>query len=225
MPPEVRLDIFSDPVCPWCWIGKRLLDRALEAAPDHPFRLEWHPFRLTPDMPPGGIDRRLYLETKFGSQQAAVAALLPAVKAAEAAGLPLNLAAITRQPDTTDAHRLIHWAGLEGLQTPVVDALFTAALQQGRDIGHADTLTEIGARAGLDAPLLARLLASDADRDAILAREAHARARGITGVPTFILADTHVLTGAQPTALWREVIAELTGQTPAQPVPGPDNLT
>ena len=212
MRPEIRLDIFSDPVCPWCWIGKALLDRALESAADHPFRIEWHPFRLNPDMPAGGMDRRAYMEAKFGGQQGAVAAYLPVVRAAEAAGLEINLSAITRQPDTTDAHRLIHWAGLEGRQTPVVAGLFRAYFREGRDIGDTEVLAEVAGGAGMDAEVVARLLASDSDRETVLAREAHGRARGINAVPTFIVADSYVLPGAQPTALWQQVIAELAGR-------------
>ena len=208
----MRLDIFSDPVCPWCWIGKAQLDRALEQAADHPLRIAWHPFRLNPDMPAGGLDRRAYLEAKFGGQQGAVAAYMPVVEAAEAAGLAPDFGAITRQPDTTDAHRLIHWAGIEGRQTPVVSALFRAYFREGRDIGDAEVLAGIAADAGMDRAMVARLLASDADRDTMLARDAHARERGIRAVPTFILGDRYVLPGAQPVALWQSVLAELAEQ-------------
>lgn len=214
MQPEVRLDIWSDPICPWCWIGKALLDRALEAAPDHPFRIEWHPFQLNPDMPPGGMDRRAYLEAKFGGQQGAVEAYLPVVRAAEAAGLALDLGGIVRTPNTLDAHRLIHWAGLEGRQTPVVSALFRAYFREGRDIGDPEVLADLGAQAGLDRDLLVRLLATDADRAAVAQADAEARARGIRAVPTFIVAGIHVVPGAQPVELWSQVIAELSGRAP-----------
>jgi len=131
----ITLDIFSDPICPWCHIGKARLDRALEARPDHPFRVEWHPFQLNPDMPAGGMDRAAYLEAKFGGRDGAVRAYAPVVAAAEEAGLALNLAAIARTPNTLDAHRLIHWAGIEGRQPPTVAALFQAYFEQSRDIG------------------------------------------------------------------------------------------
>ncbi|MDJ1008076.1 MAG: DsbA family protein, partial [Paracoccaceae bacterium] len=113
----VKLDILSDPICPWCYIGKAQLDRALEAHPDHPLTVEWHPFQLNPDMPPEGMDRRSYLETKFGGKENAVRVYARIAQAAEAAGLMLNLEGIARTPNTIDAHRLIHWAGLEGRQT------------------------------------------------------------------------------------------------------------
>jgi len=121
----VKLDIISDPICPWCYIGKANLDRALLDAPDHPFTMEWHPFQLNPDMPVGGMDRRAYLEGKFGGKEAAVRAYAPVVEHAETAGLTINLEAIKTTPNTIDAHRLIHWAGIEQRQTFVVDLLQT----------------------------------------------------------------------------------------------------
>lgn len=210
----VRLDIFSDPICPWCAIGKANLDRALESRPDHPFVIEWHPFQLNPDMPPEGMDRRDYLTLKFGNPQDAVKAYLPVVEAAGAAGLTLDLGAIGRTPNTLNAHRLIHWAGLEGRQSAVVAALFRAYFQQGRDIGDRAVLTDIAGTAGMNATIAARLLASDADIDATRDRDRHARARGIQGVPCFIVADTHVVSGAQPVRLWQDVIDEITRKDP-----------
>ncbi|RBO53106.1 DsbA family oxidoreductase [Rhodovulum sp. BSW8] len=207
----IRLDIFSDPICPWCLIGKRLLDAALAERPDHPFTIAWQPFQLNPGMPRAGMDRRAYLEAKFGGQTEAVRAYAEIDRRARETGIELNLAAIARTPNTLDAHRLIHWAGIEHRQTEVVTALFEAYFQQGRDIGDPEVLTDLAASAGLDGTMIARLLASDADLDGVRARDAHARERGVSGVPTFILADTHVLVGAQPTELWLDVIAELSG--------------
>lgn len=209
MSPEVRLEIWADPICPWCLIGKAWLDRALEAAPEHPFAVLWHPFQLHPDMPPGGMERRAYLETRFGSQMATVEAYRPVVEAAEAAGLRLELGAIPRTPNTLDAHRLLHWAGLEGRQTPMMAALMRAFFREGRDIGDRQVLTDLAVGVGLDRELVGRLLASDADVAEIRSLDAAARARGITGVPTFIVAGRHAVSGAQPTGLWQEVIAEL----------------
>jgi predicted DsbA family dithiol-disulfide isomerase len=211
----ISLDILSDPICPWCYIGWANLARALEARPDHPFAIAWHPFQLNPDMPAGGMDRRAYLEAKFGGKDRAVQAYLPVLDHAEKAGLSLNLDAIPRTPNTLDAHRLIHWAGIEGRQTPVVLALFRAYFIDGRDIGDAETLADIGGAAGLDRAMIATLLAGDADAEDIRARDAHARARGVTGVPTFVIANQHVLTGAQPTETWLSVIDEIAAQIAA----------
>jgi len=216
----VKLDILSDPICPWCYIGKSHLFRALEAHPDHPFTLEWHPFRLNPDMPADGMDRRAYLEAKFGGRDGAVRAYAPVAEAAEAAGLALKLDGIARTPSTLDAHRLIHWAGLEGRQTPVVQALFAAYFEQGRDIGDAAVLTDIAEGCGMDREMVSRLLDTDADADDIRARDAHARDRGVTGVPTFVIAQQSAVSGAQPPEMWAQVIEEVTAklaETPQAP--------
>jgi predicted DsbA family dithiol-disulfide isomerase len=212
----VKLDIFSDPVCPWCYIGKALLDRALEANPGHPFTIEWHPFQLNPDMPREGADRAAYLEAKFGGRDRAVAIYARVQDHAEKAGLAINFEAMTRMPNTLDAHRLIHWAGLEGRQAAMVSSLFRAFFREGRDIGDTEVLARLAGEAGMDEAVAARLLASDADRDDILARDAHARSRGINAVPTYVVANQYALSGAQPSDLWRQVIDEIAGKAPLQ---------
>ena len=208
----VKLDILSDPICPWCYIGKANLERALEAEADHPFIVEWHPFQLNPEMPVGGMDRRAYLENKFGGKDRAIQAYLPVVEHAKKAGLDINLEAIARTPNTLDPHRLIHWAGIEGRQTPVVAALFSAYFKQGRDIGDHDVLADIADMAGMDAALVRRLLKTDEDTQNIRDRDAHARNMGVNSVPTFIVASQHAVPGAQSTELWRKVIGELREQ-------------
>ena len=208
----IKLDVISDPICLWCYIGWSNLARALEARPDHPLALEWHPFQLNPDMAPEGMDRRDYLELKFGGKVGALQAYAPVLEHAEAAGLTLHLDRIARTPPTLDAHRLIHWAGIEGRQTPAAVALFKANFTQGRDIGDKTTLAEIAESVGLDRAMTQTLLEGDADNEEIRARDAHTRARGVTGVPCFVLANQHVITGAQPTELWLNVIDEIAGQ-------------
>ncbi|MGB8621850.1 MAG: DsbA family oxidoreductase [Paracoccaceae bacterium] len=210
----IKLDILSDPICPWCYIGKTYLDQVLGRHPDHPFTIEWHPFQLNPDMPPEGMDRHTYLEAKFGGKDGALKAYAPIVERAEQAGLKIDFAAIGRTPNTLNAHRLIHWSGIEGRQTPVVSFLFEAYFVQGRDIGATDVLVEVAERAEMDGPVVRRLLEGDADAEMIRARDAHARQRGVTGVPTFVLANTHVLVGAQEPQVWEQVIDELTAQKP-----------
>ena len=205
----MRLDIFSDPICPWCYIGKANLDRALEAHADHPFEIEWHPFQLNPDMPPEGADRRPYLEAKFSGRDKAVTAYARVSEAAVAAGVVIDFEAMARVPNTLDAHRLIHWAGLEGRQSVMVAALFRAYFRDGKDIGDAATLAALAGDAGLDATLITRLLATDADRADLAARDAHARQKGVNAVPTFVIANQYVLSGAQPVDLWASVITDL----------------
>ncbi len=210
----VTLEIWSDPVCPWCLIGKAALERALESRPEHPFAVSWHPFQLNPDMPAEGMARDDYMALKFGGTEGILAAYRPVVERAEAEGLRLDLPAITRMPNTLDAHRLIHWAGLEGRQGAMVSALFRAFFREGRDIGERATLAELAQGAGMDGAAVARLLASDADTDMIRDRDRDARARGITGVPFFVVAGQHAVPGAQPAELWQQVIDELAGQAP-----------
>jgi predicted DsbA family dithiol-disulfide isomerase len=205
----VKLDIMSDPICPWCYIGKTNLDRALAQRPDHPFLIIWHPFQLNPDMPKDGMDRRAYLEAKFGGKDGAVRAYAPVVEHAEKAGLKINLEAIEKTPNTLDAHRLIHWAGIEGMQTAVVDALFNAYFVEGRDIGDTDVLADIADSSGMDASVVLRLLSTDEDRAEIVERDAAARGMGVTSVPTFIVASQHAVPGAQPTELWLRVLDDL----------------
>lgn len=212
----IKLDLISDPICPWCYIGWTNLTRALEARPDHPFEIEWHPFQLNPDMPPGGLDRRDYMIAKFGGPDGVLRAYRPVIERAEAAGLALNLDLIGRTPNTLDAHRLIHWAGIEGRQTPVATALFRAYFVEGRDIGAPETLAAIADEAGLDSAMIATLLASDADAADIRARDAHTRSRGVSGVPCFVIANQHVLSGAQPTETWTAIIDEIADQLAGQ---------
>ena len=210
MPDPIKLDIMSDPICPWCYIGKAHLDRALAAHPDHPFVIEWHPFQLNPDMPPEGMGRRAYLEGKFGGKEGAVRAYAPVVEHAEKAGLKIDFEGMQRTPNTLDAHRLIHWAGIEGKQTAAVSGLFKAYFVDARDIGDHEVLADIADSIEMDAAVVRKLLDSDADRDDISARDAHSRQMGVNSVPTFIVAGKHAVPGAQPPELWARVIDELT---------------
>ncbi len=211
----IKLDIMSDPICPWCYIGKAHLDKALAERPDHPFVIEWHPFQLNPDMPAGGMDRRAYLEGKFGGKEAAVRAYAPVVEHAEKAGLTINFEAMQRTPNTLNAHRLIHWAGIEGRQTAAVSALFKAYFVDARDIGDSEVLADIADSIEMDAAVVAKLLQSDEDAQSIRDRDAHSREMGINSVPTFIVANQHAVPGAQPPALWLKVIDELTSVDPS----------
>ncbi|SLN11172.1 DsbA family oxidoreductase [Ruegeria meonggei] len=215
MTQTVKLDIMSDPICPWCYIGKTQLDKALAAVPDHPFVIEWHPFQLNPDMPDAGMDRREYLERKFGGKKGAIEAYAPVVEHAEKAGLSIDFEGMKRTPNTLDAHRLIHWAGIENKQNAVVDALFDAYFVQARDIGDHEVLADIADQAGMDAAVVLKLLKSDADREDISTRDTHSRQMGVSSVPTFIVANQHAVPGAQPPEMWERVIGEIKSQLEA----------
>ncbi len=215
MTQTVKLDIMSDPICPWCYIGKTHLDKALAEVPDHPFVIEWHPFQLNPDMPDAGMDRREYLERKFGGKDGAVRAYAPVVEHAEDAGLKIDFEGMKRTPNTLDAHRLIHWAGIEGKQNAVVDALFNAYFVEARDIGDHEVLADIADSVGMDAAVVLKLLQSDADREDIRTRDSHSRQMGVNSVPTYIVANQHAVPGAQPPELWGKVISDIMSQIEA----------
>ncbi len=208
----VKLDIISDPICPWCFIGKTLLDRALEAEPEHPFEIEWHPFQLNPDMPPEGMDRRAYLEGKFGGKEQAVKVYGQIDQHARDVGLELNLGDIKRTPNTLNAHRLIHWAGIEQRQSMVVSAMFRAYFKEGRDIGDVEVLADLADTCGMDAALVQRLLSTDEDLSGIREKDAGFRKMGVNSVPTFIIAGQHAVPGAQSPEMWRKVIADIKAQ-------------
>lgn len=205
----IKLDIFSDPICPWCYIGKSNLDRALESRPDHPFEIEWHPFQLNPDMAPAGRDLGDYIAERFGGKTKAVQMFAHVEKSAAEMGVEIDFTRVRRVPNTLNAHRMVFWAGLEGKQTAMVSALFRAYWRDEADIGDPATLAALAGKIGLDATAMERLLASDADKDAILSRDAHARQRGVTGVPCFVVANQYVLSGAQPVSLWQQAMDEL----------------
>lgn len=211
----VKLDIISDPICPWCYIGKSNFDKALLDFPDHPFEIEWHPFQLNPDMPREGMDRRAYLEGKFGGKEGALKAYTPVVEHAEKSGLTINLEKVQRTPNTVDAHRLIHWAGLEQRQSFVVDQLFKAYFVDGRDIGDHEVLADIADTVEMDAAMVTRLLASDSDVADIQNRDKHSRKMGVQSVPTFVVANQHAVPGAQPPEMWVNVIKDIQSQLDA----------
>jgi len=207
-----KLDIISDPICPWCYIGKAKFDRALENRPNHSFEIEWHPYMLNPDMPPEGMDRREYLETKFGGKEGAVGVYTSIANAAEEAGVDVNFELINRTPSTVDAHRVIHWAGLEGVQTAVVTRLFKAYFQEGKDISDHEVLIDITASCGIDPEVTRKLLAQDVDKDGIRARAKNAAEKGVRGVPCFIVDNHFVVQGAQSPEMWEQVIDEITAK-------------
>ena len=211
----IKLDIMSDPICPWCFIGKAYLDKALSAHPNHPFLIEWHPFQLNPDMPANGMGRREYLEGKFGGKEAAVRAYAPVVESAKTAGVAIDFEGMKRTPNTINAHRLIHWAGIEGRQTAAVAALFKAYFTDAHDIGDPDVLIDIAKSVEMNGDVVKRLLDSDEDLKLIQDRDKHSRKMGINSVPTFIIANQHAVPGAQPPELWAQVIADLTAQANA----------
>ncbi|MEM9231382.1 MAG: DsbA family oxidoreductase [Pseudomonadota bacterium] len=210
-----RLEILSDPVCPWCYIGKAKLDRALEKRPDHPFNIQWRPFQLNPDMPTEGMDNAAYLSAKFGGPEGARKVYARIEQTALDAGIDVDFSRISRKPNTINAHRLLHWAGIEDRQGLVANQLFHRFFKLGQDIGATDVLLDVAKTVGMDHTVTQRLLEGDADMAEIRAADARARDMGVTGVPTFILGGKYVLTGAQETEVWLSVIDEIVEKSQA----------
>lgn len=192
-----HIDVVSDVVCPWCLIGKKRLEKAIASTPELRVTVSWHPYQLDPNVPAGGLDRREYMERKFGSSEkiAGIHERLTAEGATE--GISFRFDLIRRSPNTLDAHRLIGWAAASGAQGAVVDALFSAFFIEGRDVGDRAVLVDIATACGLDGADIAERLATDADVDIVRQSVERAREIGVTGVPCFILADRLALPGAQ----------------------------
>lgn len=205
----IKLDIFSDPVCPWCYIGKANLEKALREAGDHPFVIEFHPFELNPGLPVGGVDLESYFTERMGSAEAVAKAQQAVAERAREAGLEIVRKPGAVLPNTFDAHRLIHWAGQDGKQMAMVDALFKANFVDGLNIGDHEVLADLAASIGMERAPILRLLQSDADCENIEDRLDHSRRMGVRSVPTFIVGNRHAVQGAQPAELWAKVIAEL----------------
>lgn len=198
--PGTRIDIVSDAICPWCYIGKRKLERALEelAREGLIFSVHWNPYQLNPDMPKEGRDRTAYRVWKFGSAEKARELDANVTQAAAEAGLAFHLDLIARTPNTLDAHRLIWFAGREGVQDAAMEAVFAAYFIQGRDIGDPGVLAECAAQAGLDPQETAQFLASDIASQEMLAADRAAREAGVSGVPSFFLDGYGLWSGALP---------------------------
>ncbi len=201
----LTLDVVSDVMCPWCFIGKRRLETALAGrAPGAPaVEVHWRPFQLDATIPEGGMDRRDYLERKFGADRAD--SVYDRVREAGAEeGIAFAFDRIERSPNTLNAHRVIRWAGEDGRQDAVVERLFSLYFLEGANLSDPAVLVEAARDCGLDADRVSELLASDADKDAVREEIALAQRMGVTGVPCFIVAGRYAVMGAQPP----EVIAD-----------------
>jgi len=199
-PAAGRLEIVSDAICPWCWIGKAHLDGALALLRDDglTFEIGWLPFQLNPDMPEGGVDRRDYRTRKFGSWERSLELDAQVAEAGRAAGVAFRHDRMLRTPNTVEAHRLIRLAADDGVQHAVVERLFRAYFREGLDIGDPAVLAAEGAAAGMGADALAAFAQGEAARQEVQAESLGLAQAGISGVPSFLL-DRHLLfSGAMP---------------------------
>ena len=193
----MRIDVVSDVICPWCFIGKRRLARALEQRAEVGAEIVWHPFQLNPDMPPEGMARERYIAAKFGGGQHADRIYRNVTEVGATVGIPFHFDRIKVTPNTRDAHRLIRHAGETGSAEPVVEGLFKAYFIDGRNIGDRATLAEISDEAGLDGDIAMRLLEGSEGAEQVLADDMSARRIGINAVPCFIFERKYVVSGAQ----------------------------
>jgi predicted DsbA family dithiol-disulfide isomerase len=192
----MRLDIFADVVCPWCWIGKRRLERALTERPQSGVAIRWRAFQLNPGMPPGGMDRREYLTAKFGNDTHATRVYDAVRSAGRAEGLAFDFERILRTPSTLDAHRLIRLAQEDGKGSRLIELLFRAYFSGGEDIGDRSVLLRLAGAARIETAKVRRLLDGVEGVDAVQSEDALARRHGINGVPCFIFNGKYALAGA-----------------------------
>lgn len=202
MPAEkkaLRVDVISDSVCPWCYVGKRNLDEAIARVADrYEVEVAWHPFQLSPEVPAEGRDWEEYVTERFGSMEALNGMRDRIAEVGKTIGIPFAFERITRAVNTFDAHRLILLAGAVGKQDEVVEALFRGNFVDGGDIGNRDTLVRIAADAGMDEEQVREALASDVAADGVRQGLAEARRIGVQGVPFFIVNGRLAVSGAQP---------------------------
>ncbi len=193
----LAIEVISDAICPWCWIAKRRLDSAIAAiAPDVMASVRWCPFELNPEMPKGGVDRRAYRSAKFGSWQHSQALDAQVAAAGRSEGLVFNHDKMERTPNTVDAHRLIWLSGQQGKQDVVVEGLFAAYFDEGRDIGDPTVLADVGASAGLDRARILAMLTSDEGLAGVRSDLQCALNLRVSGVPTVLVDGVPVFSGA-----------------------------
>jgi predicted DsbA family dithiol-disulfide isomerase len=191
--------IYSDLICPWCYIGKRRMEEALRRLPPNTVvSRSWHPFQLNPEMPREGLNRKLYRSKKFGSWDRSQAMDAQVTAAGKTVGIEFRYDLQTHTPNTFDSHRLVWLAGTSGLQDAVVEALFRAYFCEGANFSTQTKLIEVGASAGMDAAELKRFFASEAGASAVREEEQRARMLGISGVPLYVVNEAVSFSGAQP---------------------------
>lgn len=211
----LTIDIVSDVMCPWCFIGQKNLEAARVIASEVPVEVRWRPYQLDPTLPPEGKDRQTYLNEKFGGEERAATIYQRVKDAGKASGIDFRFDLMAVSPNTLDAHRLIRWAGGIGEETQdrLVKRLFEMFFIEGANIGNHAILVEAAKSAGMDAKIVADLLAKDDDKTAVQQDIANAQAMGVTGVPFFIVGGKYGISGAQPAEVlanaMRQISAEL----------------
>ena len=205
----MKVEIYSDSVCPWCYIGKRRFERATRMRPDIDFDVQWLPFELNPGMPRAGVEREPYLARKFGDPERVLAMQSQLRELGSSLGIDFHFERARRMANTRQSHEVLEHARATGAQDRVAEALFKAYFEQGVDIGDPARLIEIGAGAGLDGAELEQALASRRHANAVEGFERQAREWGLSGVPTFIFERQYAVSGAQESHVFLQVFDRL----------------
>ncbi|HZY54037.1 MAG TPA: DsbA family oxidoreductase [Reyranella sp.] len=201
----IYVDIVSDTICPWCYIGKRRFERALDLSGRNDIAISWRPFQLNPDMPPEGMTRDDYVRAKSGGGDRPRQIYQAIAESGREAGIEFQFSKIKRTPNTVLSHRLVYWSAKQERQDEVVASLFKAYFEDGLDLGDLDILVECAARVGLDREDARKFLQSDDGRQEVVASDVYARRLGINGVPCFIVNRKYAVSGAQPPSAFVEV--------------------
>jgi predicted DsbA family dithiol-disulfide isomerase len=219
----MQIDVISDTVCPWCFIGKRRLGRAMAMRPDIAFDVKWRPYRLDPSLPREGMDRQAYMRLKFGDDPKKTLEMHKLIIAeGEKDGIAFDFAAIARRPDTLDSHRLIRWAEAAGVQDDVVERLFIAYFENGEDIGDIRVLADIADICGMDGVEVAQLLETDTDLALVTREDQIAREMGVTGVPAMIFGGKLAVSGAREPEVLVSIIDRVAAMQAGEPAPSED---
>lgn len=219
--PKIAVDVVSDVVCPWCYIGQRRLARALASVPDVAVDLSWRPYQLDPSIPPDGKERRRYMVDKFGSE-ARIAQIHARIESlGEAEGIDFAFDRIAVAPNTLDAHRLIRWAGEAGVQDEVVARLFSLYFEQGGNVGDKAVLAAAARACGMDGAAIAARLGTDDDVAEVEDEIAAASRMGITGVPCFLLENRYAISGAQEAEVLADAIRQVAAMKERGDLPPP----
>lgn len=214
----MRIDIVFDTVCPWCYVGKRRFDRALRLRPNVQPEIRYRSFLLNPDLPPNGVDRKEFLERKFGSSQQYERIIEALIFTGKGEGINFALDKIQRTPNSANSHRLVRLAQTIGAQGEAVDALFAAYFERGLDIGDTETLIRLAEEIGLDKSMATTHLYSEGDLNSVYNENARMHRMGVTGVPCYIFNDNQAIAGAQEPEIITRLIDMSVSQDADNPV-------
>lgn len=214
----MRIDIVFDSVCPWCYLGKRRFDRALRLRPNLKPEIQYRSFLLNPDLPPGGVDRREFLERKFGSSQQYDRVVEALVLTGKGEGIDFALDKIDKTPNSANSHRLVRLAQTIGAQGKAVDALFAAYFEQGMDIGDPEVLIRLAEDIGIDLQVATTHMLGDGDLNSVFNENARMHRLGVTGVPCYIFDESKAISGAQEPEIIVRMLDMAAAQEAGQPV-------